>query len=86
MLNRALARILAWRVYSVVREPSRAEFRESHPDLDDDFLGLYERRAAVSATSAERVYALDGATGYICDRDIPGDLVDVGVWKREAPC
>src|SRR5205823_434600 len=58
VLKHVIARVLAWRGYSVVRRPVSSENSETDPDLDREFLELYNRCAQFTATSVERMYAL----------------------------
>jgi hypothetical protein len=50
-------------------------------DLEVEFLQLYELCRAETMTSIERMYALYQATCHVLDRDVPGDLVECGVWR-----
>jgi hypothetical protein len=50
-------------------------------DLEPEFVRLYESCRAETMTSIERMYALYQATNYVIERDIPGDLVECGVWR-----
>lgn len=50
-------------------------------DLEPEFLQLYEACREATMTSVERMYALYQATGYLIDREVPGDLVECGVWR-----
>jgi O-methyltransferase len=50
-------------------------------DLEPEFMHLYEACREATMTSVERMYALYQATIYLIDRDVPGDLVECGVWR-----
>jgi hypothetical protein len=50
-------------------------------DLEPEFLALQERCAPRTMTSIERMYALHQATAHIVRTDVPGDLVECGVWR-----
>ncbi len=50
-------------------------------DLEVEFLQLYELCRAETMTSIERMYALYQATCHMLDSDVPGDLVECGVWR-----
>lgn len=50
-------------------------------DLEAEFLQLYDLCKDETMTSIERMYALYQATCYVIDRDVPGDLVECGVWR-----
>ncbi len=80
-----------------IRGPIRAVFRrlgydivkrgtgEVHAlfpiDLDDDDRALYERVKPYTLTSPERVMTLRDAVRYLVGADIPGAIVECGVWK-----
>lgn len=50
-------------------------------DLEPEFLELHELCREQTMTSLERMYALWSATRYIVDNELPGDLVECGVWR-----
>jgi hypothetical protein len=50
-------------------------------DLEVEFLHLFDSCRAATMTSIERMYALYQATCHVLDRDVPGDLVECGVWR-----
>jgi O-methyltransferase len=50
-------------------------------DLEVEFLNLFDSCRAATMTSIERMYALYQATCHVLDRDVPGDLVECGVWR-----
>lgn len=50
-------------------------------DLEEEFLRLFDVCRPETMTSVERMYALYQATCYVLDRDIPGDLIECGVWR-----
>jgi O-methyltransferase len=52
-----------------------------HFDLEPAFLDAYEACRHATMTSIERMYALYQATRHVVARDIPGDLVECGVWR-----
>jgi len=51
------------------------------PDLEPEFLALYERCAPATMTSVERMYALYQALRHVHAADIEGDVVECGVWR-----
>lgn len=59
-------------VYSVVGK---------YPDFEPEFWPLYERVRAFTMTPPPRLYDLWQAVQYIARADIPGDLLECGVWK-----
>jgi hypothetical protein len=50
-------------------------------DLEAEFLAFFESCRAETMTSIERMYALYQATCHVLDSDVPGDLVECGVWR-----
>jgi hypothetical protein len=53
----------------------------SHPDREAAFEELYEQCAPFTMTTWERMYALWLAVGHVVDREIPGAIVECGVWR-----
>lgn len=49
--------------------------------VDPVFQRLYASYKAYTMTSPERMYALYQSVKYVLDADIPGDIVECGVWK-----
>lgn len=52
-----------------------------YPDFEEEFVELYYRFQNLTMTSPERMYGLYKAVRYVLTREIPGDLVEAGVWK-----
>jgi O-methyltransferase len=50
-------------------------------ELEEHFLRLYERCAPFTMTSRERMFALYQATRYVDQRELPGAIVECGVWR-----
>jgi len=50
-------------------------------DIESDFLEIYEKCKNFSLTSVERMYSLYKAIIFISKHNIPGDIVECGVWK-----
>ncbi|MEM7223782.1 MAG: TylF/MycF/NovP-related O-methyltransferase [Pseudomonadota bacterium] len=50
-------------------------------DFDPAFFPLYERCKPYTMTSPERLYGLYKATRFVVEAEIPGDIVECGVWK-----
>lgn len=51
------------------------------PDLDADFIPLYEQAKPFTMTSVERMYAVWLAVRYLTRRGVPGAIVECGVWR-----
>jgi O-methyltransferase len=50
-------------------------------DFDEIDVELCSRVGAYTMTTPPRIYALARAVEYICARDIPGAIVECGVWR-----
>lgn len=50
-------------------------------DLSPADIALHRRVAPFTMTSPERVVALRDAVEHVCDRALPGDVVECGVWR-----
>lgn len=61
--------------YSVVRRSDDA------PKLPPEFMALYEKTRAYTMTSIERMFALHTAVRHVVQHNIPGDIVECGVWR-----
>ena len=61
--------------------PEPAALLDVFPDMPAEFLQAYELARPNTMTSAERMYALWEATRYVQRRNIPGAIVECGVWR-----
>lgn len=50
-------------------------------DMDKDFAEIYKKCKEYTKTSKERMYAMHKATKYITESNIPGTIVECGVWR-----
>ena len=48
---------------------------------EDEFMEAYEKCKVYTMTSVERMFALFEAVRYVVSADVPGDIVECGVWK-----
>jgi len=53
----------------------------SCPDMEAEFEGIYQLAKPYTMTSLERMYGLYQAVKYVVAAEIPGELVECGVWK-----
>ncbi len=53
-------------------------------DFPESFRILWEKCRPYTLISPERGWALREAVGHVCANDIPGDIVECGVWKGGA--
>jgi O-methyltransferase len=51
------------------------------PDLEERFTFVHEPCKRFTMTSVERMYDLYKSVEYVSKREIPGDIVECGVWK-----
>lgn len=56
------------------------------PDIysNKDFINIMNECKEFTMTSTERMYGLFSAIQYIVKNNIPGDIVECGVWRGEA--
>jgi O-methyltransferase len=75
-----VVRRAAHKAFSRVAE-SRGYVRPTRAGYDADFVDLYERCREFTMTSIQRMDALHTAVRYVVRADIPGDVVECGVWR-----
>jgi predicted O-methyltransferase YrrM len=72
-------------IHSVVKGLGRLVSRRSRDvravDIEPEFWPFYEACKGATMTSIERLYALYKAVEHVVRHDIPGDLVECGVWR-----
>jgi O-methyltransferase len=78
-MNRIL-RSLRYRLGNARRSRTSSE-APLPSDFDGDFAPLYASSAPFTMTSAERMFALYKAIEYVEAANIPGDIVECGVWR-----
>src|SRR3974390_67352 len=54
---------------------------QQYPDLDENVIEIIDKVTEFPMTSPERIFALCEAVKYIITNDIPGAIVECGVWK-----
>ena len=52
-----------------------------HFDMDLEFQPIHEKTRAYTMTTMANMYALHKAVQYVAKYEIPGDIVECGVWK-----
>jgi O-methyltransferase len=83
------ARNLILRVSRMIKQAAgiapRADVVRAKPrefaDLDDFTISLFDDIRGLTLSSMERVAALVEAIRYVSSNEIPGDIVECGVWK-----
>lgn len=79
IVTRPLRRVLGHFGYDVVRSgPTAAPLP---PDCDEFTAAVVERVRPYTLTSVERIMALVEAVRYVVRADVPGALVECGVWR-----
>jgi len=58
-----------------------AQKRARPPDFDEDTMSLVEYVLPFTMTSPERIFALRKSVEYVVKNEVPGDIVECGVWK-----
>jgi hypothetical protein len=81
VLKNAIRSALGRAGYDLTPRPRAGALGRSHPDLDAAFAELHARCAPYTMTSVERMYALREAVRHICRHEVPGDVVECGVWR-----
>src|SRR4051812_36028315 len=66
---------------SVSNPPLQQQQIPIPPDFDPATVDMIRRVAPFTMTSIERLYSLRTAVQYIVRHNIPGDIVECGVWR-----
>ena len=74
ILKRAVQGIFGGLGLSIQETPSTR-------DMEPEFLRIFESVEKLTMTSVERAYGVFKAVEYLCRYEIPGDIVECGVWK-----
>jgi len=69
------------RMPSLLKPARRPKQRPLPPDVDDDARAVLETVLPFTMTSPERILALRDAVRHVCRHEIPGDIVECGVWR-----
>lgn len=80
MLKRATRALVRMTGYDIVPALSRTP-SDPYPDIDAATLEMYRSVRPFTMTSRERILALRSSVQYVVKHDIPGDIVECGVWK-----
>lgn len=65
----------------LIAPPGRSPFNTVPRDADPEFGPIYDRCQPFTLTSVDRMYALWQAVKHINRAEIPGDVVECGVWR-----
>lgn len=79
MIKKIVKKILASTGYAVVN--LRAKIVYGNPDMEEEFFCIRERCKDFTLVPIERMYSLYKATEYVVKNDIPGDIIEFGVWR-----
>ncbi len=67
--------------YEIVPSSTSRTIKEQNPDVSDREWRIYSRVQPLTMLSLERVLANIRAVDYVVDHNIPGDIVECGVWR-----
>lgn len=67
--------------FDIVRCSSDHKQMDYPIDFSDQDINLINKVRPFTATSPERIYSLCAAVRYVVSHQIPGDIVECGVWK-----
>src|SRR4051812_49084664 len=82
MIKRAVHRLLQSRGYQLIRyAPEMPVPDRLPPDFDPQTAATVAAVAQHTMTSPERVFALCEAVRYVVRNEIPGAVVECGVWR-----
>jgi predicted O-methyltransferase YrrM len=81
MLQKLLKKVLANSGYQIVRAEASIYGQPVPHELEPEFLALYEKCRPFTMTTLERLYAAYKAACYVAQHQIPGAVVECGVWK-----
>ena len=80
-MKRFLKKLAGWAGYQVIKR-SKPVVDGLYPnDFEDHDVEIAVRVRDFTMTSAERVFNLMRAVEYVCANEIPGSIVECGVWK-----
>lgn len=79
MIKTAIRKTFRLFGFDIVHFPPRDEV--SPPDFRDDEIAILEAVRPWTMTSAARIYALIQAVRYVSTNNVPGPIVECGVWK-----
>jgi hypothetical protein len=65
---------------AALQAPQRS-LEQEFPDATSDEITILERCRPFTMTSYERLWGVVKAVQYVCDRNLPGDFVECGVWR-----
>lgn len=68
-------------VKRLIRRLGFEKTRRLHPDLDQESIDIIDRVRPYTMTSLERGFALIQAVKYVVRADVPGSIVECGVWR-----
>jgi hypothetical protein len=81
MLVRAARRIVRRFGFDVVRHGQGPAMPAAPADMDEKALDTMRRVQPYTMTSPERLFALVQAVRHVAAADVPGDIVECGVWR-----
>lgn len=64
-----------------IEKDFEVRLKKQNNGFDETTIKIYEQVSPFTLTNIERVFALKNAVEYIIKNDIPGDIVECGVWR-----
>ena len=79
LISRSMRRVIRKAGYDVVlHDPFRGDYPS---DFSSEHISILNKVRGRTMTSPERIYALTEAVKYITRQNIPGSIVECGVWR-----
>jgi len=67
--------------YDIVYKQSAHQISSFPPDFNPEEMEIIRETKPFTLSSVERIYALIQAVRYVVKNEVPGDIVECGVWK-----
>lgn len=80
LITRSMRRVIRMTGYDVVRH-NPAPSADYPSDFNSEHISILKKVKGRTMTSPERIYALTEAVKYITRQNIPGSIVECGVWR-----
>src|SRR5690349_14114427 len=81
VVKKHLRSVLQKAGYDIVPTSMLSKLNEYPPDFDEHVIDIWKQVQPFTMTSCERIYAVCRSIEYIVRNNIPGDVVECGVWK-----
>ncbi|MES2734297.1 MAG: TylF/MycF/NovP-related O-methyltransferase [Bacteroidota bacterium] len=81
MIQKFVKNMLATSGFKLVKVEQQVYGQPVPNELEPEFLALYEKCRPFTMTTLERMYSAYKAATYVAQHQIPGAIVECGVWK-----